>query len=37
MRLDLETLDGAPEPGARVLALARLADAADALARLAVP
>jgi hypothetical protein len=37
MRLDPETLDGAPETGARVLALARLADAEDALARLADP
>ncbi len=37
MRLDPETLDGAPETGARVLALARLADAEEALARLADP
>ena len=37
MRLDPETLDGAPETGARVLALARLAEAEEALARLADP
>ena len=34
MRLDPELLEGPPETGARVLALARLADAEDALARL---
>jgi hypothetical protein len=34
MRLDSELLEGPPETGARVLALARLADAEDALARL---
>lgn len=34
MRLDPELLEGPPETGARVLALARLADADDALARL---
>jgi hypothetical protein len=37
MRLDLEILDGPPEIGARILALARLADAEDALAPLADP
>lgn len=34
MRLDPEILDGPPETGARILALARLADAEDAAARL---
>ncbi|HET8538323.1 MAG TPA: CHAD domain-containing protein [Anaeromyxobacter sp.] len=37
MRLDPEILDGPPEIGARVLALARLADAEDAVAPLADP
>ncbi len=37
MRLDPEILDGPPETGARVLALARLADAEEALAHLAGP
>jgi CHAD domain-containing protein/CYTH domain-containing protein len=37
MRLDPEILDGPPETGARVLALARLADAEDAVAPLADP
>lgn len=37
MRLDPELLEGPPETGARVLALARLADADDALARLLDP
>lgn len=34
MRLDPELLEGPPETGARVLALARVADVEDALARL---
>jgi hypothetical protein len=34
MRLDSELLEGPPETGARVVALARLADAEDALGRL---
>ena len=37
MRLDPELLDGSPETGARVLALARLADADEALSRLLDP
>jgi CHAD domain-containing protein len=37
MRLQAELLEGAPGPGARVLALARLADAEEALARLDPP
>lgn len=37
MRLDPEILDGPPEIGARILALVRLADAEDALARLSDP
>ena len=37
MRLDPEILDGPPETGARILALARLADAEEALARLSDP
>ncbi len=37
MRLDPEILDGPPELGARILALAWLADADDALARLSDP
>jgi hypothetical protein len=37
MRLDPELLEGPPETGARVLALARLADVEDALARLLDP
>src|SRR5829696_5796101 len=37
MRLDAETLEGPPEPGARILALARLADADEALLRLLDP
>ncbi len=37
MRLDPEILDGPPETGARILALARLADSEEALARLADP
>jgi len=37
MRLDSEILDGPPEVGARILALARLAEAEDALAALAEP
>ncbi len=37
MRLDPELLDGPPDAGARVLALARLADADEALTRLLDP
>ncbi len=37
MRLDPEILDGPPETGARILALARLADAEEALGRTADP
>jgi CHAD domain-containing protein len=37
MQLDGELLDGAAGPGARVLALARLADAEEAVARLGDP
>lgn len=37
MQLDRELLDGAAGPGARVLALARLADAEEAAARLGLP
>ncbi len=37
MRLDPEILDGPPETGARVLVLARLADAEDACARIEEP
>ena len=37
MRLDLDLLDGPPSAGARVLALARAADAAEAAGRLADP
>ncbi len=37
MRLDSEILDGPPEAGARIVALARLAEAEDAFAALAEP
>src|SRR6266545_3009786 len=37
MRLDSEILDGPPEVGARIVALARLAEAEDAFAALAEP